>query len=103
MVLPTNISTISKSLLQLTGSLHGAGNTEQAKHGLTKAAEKPIDPQIYSANRGDGTSTSGEKVLESELPISSTSSIDTTKMIQVPNSVLNNFSLIIILLIYFIK
>ncbi|XP_022973744.1 chromatin structure-remodeling complex protein SYD-like isoform X2 [Cucurbita maxima] len=58
------------------------GNIEQVKHGLSKAAEKHIDPQMYSVNRGDGISTSGEKVLESELPISSTSSVDAAKMIQ---------------------
>ncbi|XP_022939074.1 chromatin structure-remodeling complex protein SYD-like isoform X3 [Cucurbita moschata] len=58
------------------------GNIEQVKHGLTKAAEKAIDPPMYSVNRGGGISTSGEKVLESELPISSTSSVDAAKMIQ---------------------
>ena len=81
-------TTISKPLLLFTDSLYGAGNIEQVKHGLTKAAEKAIDPQMYSVNRGDGISTSGEKVLESELPISSTSSVDAAKMIQVLNTFL---------------
>lgn len=50
---------------------------------------------MYSVNRGDGTSASGEKVLESELPISSTSSVDATKMIQVLNSFLDNVSFLL--------
>lgn len=58
---------------------------------MTKATEKPIDPQLYSVNRGDGTSTSNEKVLESELPMPSTSSVDATKMIQVRNSFVDDF------------
>lgn len=87
-MLPTHITTISKSLLKLAVSC-GAGNIEQVRHGLAKSAEKHIDPQMYSVNRGDGTSTSSEKVLESELPISSTS-VDTTKMIQVLSSFLGN-------------
>ncbi|XP_023521814.1 chromatin structure-remodeling complex protein SYD-like, partial [Cucurbita pepo subsp. pepo] len=76
---PRNVKT---NRLEPPAYLVKGGNIEQVKHGLTKAAEKAIDPQMYSVNRGDGISTSGEKVLESELPISSTSSVDAAKMIQ---------------------
>ncbi|XP_038899000.1 LOW QUALITY PROTEIN: chromatin structure-remodeling complex protein SYD [Benincasa hispida] len=79
LVNPRNVKT---NRVEPVAYLVKGGNIEQAKHGLTKATEKPIEPQLYSVNRGDGTSTSNEKVLESELPMSSTSSVDATKMIQ---------------------
>ncbi|XP_008438779.2 chromatin structure-remodeling complex protein SYD isoform X1 [Cucumis melo] len=79
LVNPRNVKT---NRVEPPAYLAKGGNIEQVKHGLTKATEKPIDPQLYSVNRGDGTSTSNEKVLESELPMPSTSSVDATKMIQ---------------------
>ncbi|XP_022955377.1 chromatin structure-remodeling complex protein SYD-like isoform X1 [Cucurbita moschata] len=79
LVNPRNVKT---NRVESPAYLVKGGNIDQTKYGLTKAAEKLIDPQSYSVSRGDGISTSSEKVMECELPMSSTSSVDATKMIQ---------------------